>query len=473
MTRGRRGIARNDARHDRRPLARTRRHADQGLLVRHLDGRREVCICFYAQQREGEEQGAAGARGRSARRRHRRRHDPAGRSAHRTASNACLTRMDEQGKLAGLWQGPVHASHGIWPHKVATAANEGVPGCAHCAHHKMQDQSLARALQRHMAMFSPVFQEGAACAGCVYGQSTSLCREWKEGLHHDPTHREHVLFQRNHALPLPLHSSGMRTSPISATTAASRPDRRHGMARTGALPVAPPYVGVQTRLCFKCFAGGHQTTLMQNLPASLAAAAHDGGCIPSITAPHSLRNDSDRALPWAAVKHQRCCVGPCKQCRLGAWPTFGAAACRMPVCPLANRAAISSKTFVLHACCCKERRLTATSAAQWCSCSTPPRPLPLARPWLPAPSRGHIAACASHRHLHLDGLVRRVALQLEILHAKAVDVGDRGVDAQAREGTGRVAQLLPQRRHVVCIHVGVTQHMHKVAGAQPAHLRRE
>lgn len=48
-----------------------------------------------------------------------------------------------------------------------------------------------------------------------------------------------------------------------------------------------------------------------------------------------------------------------------------------------------------------------------------------------------------------------------------------GVDAQAGEVARRVAQLLPQRLHVVGVHVGVAQHVHKVARPQPTHLVRK
>lgn len=45
------------------------------------------------------------------------------------------------------------------------------------------------------------------------------------------------------------------------------------------------------------------------------------------------------------------------------------------------------------------------------------------------------------------------------------------VDAQAREVARHILQLVPKRLHVVCVHVGVTQHVHKVPGLEAAHLR--
>lgn len=46
------------------------------------------------------------------------------------------------------------------------------------------------------------------------------------------------------------------------------------------------------------------------------------------------------------------------------------------------------------------------------------------------------------------------------------------VDAQAGEVSRRVLQLLLERLHVVGVHVGITQHMHKVARPEAAHLAR-
>ena len=78
----------------------------------------------------------------------------------------------------------------------------------------------------------------------------------------------------------------------------------------------------------------------------------------------------------------------------------------------------------------------------------------------------------SNRHLHLDGLVRRVALHFQICVLERVDVGFlRRVDGQSGERARLPAQLLPQRVHVVDVDVRVTDGVDELPRFQATRLR--
>lgn len=77
----------------------------------------------------------------------------------------------------------------------------------------------------------------------------------------------------------------------------------------------------------------------------------------------------------------------------------------------------------------------------------------------------------SHGHFHLDGLVGRVPLHLQVLVLEGVDVGLVGDDGQGREGAGLALELLPERVHVVDVDVGVADGVDEVSGLKPARLR--
>lgn len=87
---------------------------------------------------------------------------------------------------------------------------------------------------------------------------------------------------------------------------------------------------------------------------------------------------------------------------------------------------------------------------------------------------GFILRSASlHRHLHLDGLVRQVALDLEVFKLERVDVGLVGrvvVYGQGGERTRLAPQLLPKRVDVVEVDVGVADGVNEFARLQAAHL---
>eukprot|EP00976_Prorocentrum_cordatum_P096906 1190768-Prorocentrum_minimum.AAC.2 len=84
----------------------------------------------------------------------------------------------------------------------------------------------------------------------------------------------------------------------------------------------------------------------------------------------------------------------------------------------------------------------------------------------PAPSRGPAFLFILHGHLHLDLLVGRVADDLEVLEGDSVNVLLVRVDLKHREGAGGFLQLLPQRLHVVRVHVRVPQRVDEVAGPE-------
>mmetsp|Transcript_27304 Transcript_27304/g.73803 ORF Transcript_27304/g.73803 Transcript_27304/m.73803 type:complete len:383 (+) Transcript_27304:427-1575(+) len=73
-------------------------------------------------------------------------------------------------------------------------------------------------------------------------------------------------------------------------------------------------------------------------------------------------------------------------------------------------------------------------------------------------------------HLHVNFFVWIVANELEILQHERIDVLLCRVDLQGRKVPRRVAQLLLQGLHVVCVDVGVPHHVHKLTRLQVADL---
>ena len=78
---------------------------------------------------------------------------------------------------------------------------------------------------------------------------------------------------------------------------------------------------------------------------------------------------------------------------------------------------------------------------------------------------------ASNRHLHLDGLVRQVPLDLEVLVLEGVDVGFvRRVDGERGERARFPLQLLPEGVDVVDVDVRVANGVDELAGFQTTRL---
>lgn len=76
----------------------------------------------------------------------------------------------------------------------------------------------------------------------------------------------------------------------------------------------------------------------------------------------------------------------------------------------------------------------------------------------------------SNRHLHLDRLVRRVSLELEVLVHERIDAFLFGSDGESGERTGVAAQLLSQRFYMVEVHVCISDGVDELASLEVTHL---
>ena len=79
---------------------------------------------------------------------------------------------------------------------------------------------------------------------------------------------------------------------------------------------------------------------------------------------------------------------------------------------------------------------------------------------------GHFSDC----HLHRNLLVGLVSGKLKVLEREPLDVDVLRVYLQRREGPRLVLQLLPERLHVVAVHMRIAQRVHKVTRLEAAHV---
>src|SRR5215475_4115559 len=77
----------------------------------------------------------------------------------------------------------------------------------------------------------------------------------------------------------------------------------------------------------------------------------------------------------------------------------------------------------------------------------------------------------SHRDLGLDARVRIVGLERKVLVAEGEQVGDRRIEAHARQGSGRALELQPRLLEMVQVEVGVAEGVDKLAWLEAGHLR--
>ncbi len=76
-----------------------------------------------------------------------------------------------------------------------------------------------------------------------------------------------------------------------------------------------------------------------------------------------------------------------------------------------------------------------------------------------------------HGHWRLDGWMRIVIFQGEVLKLESEQVFHIGVNAHMRQCTWRTRQLLFDLLHMVAVNMRVAQGMHKVTQLQVANLR--
>ena len=81
-----------------------------------------------------------------------------------------------------------------------------------------------------------------------------------------------------------------------------------------------------------------------------------------------------------------------------------------------------------------------------------------------------LGACRLNSDRSLDGRMRVVAAQGEVLEAEIVDVRDGGIQRHRRQGTGFAADLLASLIEMIRIQVKVAKSVNKVADLEPANL---
>src|SRR6056297_3693677 len=79
--------------------------------------------------------------------------------------------------------------------------------------------------------------------------------------------------------------------------------------------------------------------------------------------------------------------------------------------------------------------------------------------------------CRSNRHRRANRRMRVVALDRDILEAKAENIAHLRIEAQARQRARLTRELFAGLFEMVRIEMRVAEGMHEIAGLQPRHLR--